>query len=186
MRTITVFNSVSLDGYIADAHGEMKFAQRDDPEWSAWTAENASAGGELLFGRVTYDLMVRWWPTPAAAKAMPVVAERMNSLAKIVFSRTLAEATWTNTQIIAADIEARVEDLKRQDGPDMVIMGSGSIVAQLTSAGLIDSYTIVVTPVVLGAGRTMFNGVEPNVTLDLVEARPFSNGNVVLTYGRGT
>jgi len=87
--------------------------------------------------------------------------------------------------VVRGDIEAVVERMKREPGPDMVVMGSGTIVAQLTDAKLIDEYQIVVVPIVLGRGRTMFDGVTARVPLGLTDSRVFENGNVVLWYERG-
>ncbi len=182
MRRLSVFNNVSIDGYFTDAHGDMSWAHRQDPEWEAFASENASGGGVLLFGRITYELMASYWPTPEALEALPVVAEQMNALPKVVFSRTLPEATWENTELVTGDIETVVRRMKQEPGPDMVIMGSGTIVAQLTEARLIDEYQIVVTPIVLGSGRTMFDGVREKVDLRLTSTRVFDNGNVVLWY----
>ena len=182
MRKLSVFNSVSIDGYFTDAHGDMSWAHRQDPEWEAFASENASGGGILLFGRITYELMASYWPTPAALEALPVVAAQMNALPKVVFSRTLPEASWENTELVTSDIEGAVRAMKQEPGPDMVIMGSGTIVAQLTQARLIDGYQIVVTPIVLGSGRTMFDGVREQVDLRLTSSRVFENGNVVLWY----
>ena len=180
MRRLSVFNNVSIDGYFTDAHGDMSWAHRQDPQWNAFASENASGGGVLLFGRMTYELMARYWPTPAALEALPVVAAQMNTLPKVVFSRTLQEPTWQNTELVRGDIETVVRRMKQEPGPDMVIMGSGTIVAQLTQARLIDEYQIVVTPIVLGSGRTMFDGVREKVDLRLTRTRVFDNGNVVL------
>jgi dihydrofolate reductase len=184
MAKLGVFNMTSLDGYIADRNGDMSWAHRDphDAEWNAFTSENASGGGVLVFGRVTYDLMVRWWPTPQAAQAMPVVAERMNALQKIVFSRSMTVASWQNTRLVTGDLVAEMRRLKQGPGPDMVILGSGSIVGQLAEAGLIDDYQIAVVPVVLGQGKTMFEAVTHNLALKLTGSRVFGNGSVVLRY----
>ena len=182
MRKLTVFNNVSLDGYFTDAHGDMSWAHRQDAEWDAFSSENASGGGVLLFGRITYELMASHWPTPEALETMPVVAERMNALPKVVFSRTMDRASWENTDVVNGDIEAAVRSMKERPGPDMVIMGSGTIVSQLTDARLIDEYQIVVTPLVLGDGRTMFDGVKETVELRPTNTRSFKNGNVVLWY----
>ncbi len=102
MRKLSVFNSVSIDGYFTDAHGDMSWAHRQDPGWEAFASENASGGGVLLFGRITYELMASYWPTPAALEALPVVAAQMNALPKVVFSRTLPEASWQNTELVTA------------------------------------------------------------------------------------
>jgi dihydrofolate reductase len=153
-----------------------------DPEWQAFVAENASGGGELLFGRVTYELMASYWPTPAA-QSNPIIAERMNSLPKVVFSKTLDKASWSNTRLVKGDLATEVRKLKEEPGPNMVIMGSGSIVAQLAEAGLIDEYQIVLNPIILGHGRTLFEGVKTRLPLQVTKSRIFGNGNAVLVYG---
>jgi dihydrofolate reductase len=182
MRKLAVFNQVSLDGYFCDANGDMSWAHKQDAEWTAFTASNASGGGELLFGRITYEMMAGWWPTPMAAANYPVVAERMNAMPKVVFSRTLREASWSNTRLLNGDLATEVRTLKAEPGPGMVIMGSGRIVSQLAAAGLIDEYQVVVNAVVLGAGRTMFDGMQKRLMLRRAAARTFENGNVFLCY----
>src|SRR5579859_1597045 len=149
MSKLVTYNTVSLDVYFTDADGDMSWAHKKDPEWQAFVSENASGGGRLLFGRVTYDLMASFWPTPFAAQSNPIVVERMNGLPKIVFSKTLDKASWNNTTLVKGDLTTEVRKLKREPGPNITIMGSGSIVAQLADAGLIDEYQIVVSPLVL-------------------------------------
>jgi len=182
MRKLLVFNHVTLDGYFVDMNGDMSWAHKDDAEWNAFVAGNASGGGQLIFGRVTYDLMAGFWPTPFAIENMPVVAAGMNSMPKVVFSRTLDQASWNNTRLVKGDLAAEIRKLKREPGEGMVILGSGSIVAQLAQEGLIDEYQIVVNPVVLGAGKTMFEGVKEKLNLKLTRTRAFGNGNVLLCY----
>jgi dihydrofolate reductase len=101
---------------------------------------------------------------------------------KIVFSKTLEKASWDNTEVVSGDIVASVRKLKESQGPNMVILGSGTIVSQLTQARLIDGYQVVVSPLVLGSGRTMFDGVRDKLNLKLQKSRAFANGNVVLWY----
>ena len=182
MAKVIVFNQISLDGFFVDAGGDMSWAHKNDPEWSAYTAENASGGGVLLFGRITYQMMASFWPTPAARQMNATVAEQMNDLPKVVFSRTLDKATWKNTRLIKGDIEAEVGRMKKEGGRDMVLMGSGSIVSQLTQAGLVDGFQMVVNPIILGKGRTLFEGVTKKPELKLKQSRAFKNGNVVLSY----
>ena len=182
MRTLSIFNNVSLDGYFADAAGDMSWAHKNDPEWTAFTSGNAQGGGALLFGRQTYEMMAGFWPTPMAAEMMPVVAESMNAMEKYVFSRTLKQAAWQNTTVLRGNIAVDTRKLKESTGPDIVIMGSGTIVAQLTEAGLIDVYQIAVAPIVLGAGRSLFEGVARRPVLKRTGSRTFENGNVFLTY----
>ncbi len=182
MQKLTVFNQTSLDGFIADRYGDMSWAHRDDPEWTDFAAANARGGGRLLLGRITCDLMAAFWPTPIAHQVMPEVAESMNALPKTVVSRTMIEASWNNTTVLRGDLAEEVRRLKREPGGDIVILGSGSIVSQLASAGLIDEYQIVLVPVVLGDGKSMFEGVGKTLPLKLLESRRFGNGNVLVRY----
>ena len=182
MRKLVVFNQVSLDGYFADVNGDMSWAHKQDAEWKAFVADNARGGGVLLFGRITYELMVGFWPTPQAIKSFPIVAERMNALPKVVFSRTLDQASWNNTKLVKSGMAAAIRKMKNDPGEDMAIMGSGSIVSQLAQEGLIDEFQIVVNPVVLGKGRTMFDGIKKKLTLRQTNTRTFGNGNVLLCY----
>ena len=182
MRKLVVFNSVTLDGYFAGMNGDVSWAHQKDAEWNAFVEENASAGGLLVFGRITYELMTSFWPTPFAAQNYPIVAERMNNLSKVVFSRTLDKASWNNTKLVKGDMAAEIRKMKKEPGEDLVIMGSGSIVSQLAQEGLIDEYQIVVNSVVLGKGRTMFDGIKEKLTLKLTKTRTFGNGNVLLCY----
>ena len=182
MASVTVFNSVSLDGYFTDASGDMSWAHKNDPEWNDFTAGNAKGESILLFGRKTYEMMAGFWPTPQAKQSFPEVAEGMNKQPKVVFSKTLDKATWNNTRLVKSDLPGEVRKMKKGSGPDVVILGSGTIVSQLTQEGLIDQYQVIVNPVVLGSGRTMFDGVTRKPNLKLVNERRFKNGNVLLTY----
>jgi len=187
MRKLIVFNHVSLDGYFVDGNDGMSWAKtrKDDEEWNAFVAENASGNGPLLFGRKTYDLMIQYWPTPMAKQHDAHIAERMNKLSKVVFSKTLDVATWSNTKLVKGDIATEVRRMKEESGDGLTILGSGTLVAQLADAGLIDEYHVVVNPVVLGKGRTMFEGIKDKLELKPVRSRTFGNGCVYLVYEPG-
>lgn len=185
MRKLIVFNHITLDGYFVDANGSMNWARPDkeDTEWNAFVAENANSGeSTLLFGRITYELMIRYWPTPMAIKHDKAIAERMNNLPKVVFSKTLNEATWTNTRLMKGDLVAEVKKMKLGPGDGMTIMGSGTIISQLAQEGLIDEFQVIVNPIVIGKGRTMFEGIKERLALKLTKSRTFSNGYVYLCY----
>lgn len=183
MRRLSVFNTMSLDGFVADAQGRMDWAHKapDDAEWNAFTAGNASSGGVLVYGRTTYDMMAGFWPTPAAAQMMPDVAKAMNAAQKIVFSRSMQKAEWQNSALYH-DAVADMRRLKQEKGGDMVILGSASIVAALSEARLIDAYMIAVAPIVLGGGKSMFAGLSEPMGLTLTDSRRFANGTVVQSY----
>jgi len=184
MRKLIVFNHITLDGYFVSADGDFSWAHsgNDDPEYSAFVAENASGGGQLLFGRVTYELMASYWPTPIADQHDPVVAAAMNRMPKVVFSRTLDQALWSNTRLVKGDIVPEIRRMKDEPGPGMAILGSGSIVAQLALEHLIDEYQMMMDPVALGKGRTLFDGIKEKLTLKLTKTRTFRNGKVYLCY----
>ena len=182
MRKLMVFNQVSLDGYFVDKRGDMSWAHKSDPEWDAFVAGNASGQAHLLFGRKTYEMMASYWPSPAAKRDAPEVAKGMNDLPKVVFSRTLKSADWSHTRLVRDDLVGEVRKLKAAQGPDLLIMGSGTIISQLTQAALIDEYQLVVNPIVLGAGRTLFEGLDGKLALERLDTRTFKNGNVVMSY----
>jgi len=183
-RGLGAFIHLSLDGYYCDAKGDMGFAHKppDDEEWQTFVKGNASGDSVLVFGRRTYDMMAAWWPTPAAAQAMPEVAARMNGASKVVFSRTMTSAAWQNTTLIAEDAVAAIRRMKEEPGPDMTILGSGSLVGQLAGAGLVDTLQVVVNPIALGGGQALFAGLTRPLDLALTGTRVFRNGAVVLWY----
>jgi len=184
MEKLIVFNHVSLDGYFVDAHGRMDWAKmvEHDKEWNDFVAENAKGDGALLFGRKTYELMIQYWPTPMAVKHDPVVAERMNAMRKFVVSKTLEKASWSNTTLLKGDAAEEVRRLKKESSQGLCILGSGMLVARLAGEKLIDEFQVVVNPVVLGKGRTMFEGVKEKIGLKLTKTRAFRNGCVFLCY----
>ena len=182
MRKLIVFNLISLDGNFVDRNGEMSWAHNNDTEFNAFVENNAKGGGVLLFGRITYDLMASYWPTPLAIRNDPLVAERMNNLPKVVFSRTMDKPVWNNTKLVKGDALVEIRRMKQESGIDMVMMGSGSIVSQLAQEGLVDEYQIVMVPVVLGQGRTMFEGIKEKLKMKLTKSRTFGNGNIFLCY----
>ncbi len=183
MQPLIAFITTSMDGYFADSAGDMSWAHKSDPEWLEFVSSNASQGGTLLFGRVTYELMIRYWPTPMAKQQNPAVADGMNSAPKIVVSRTLKEATWQNTTLLQEDLPGEIHKLKQQSGKGICILGSGTIVTQLAEARLIDELQIVVSPIVLGKGKTPFETLKQRLPLKLLKTRSFTNGNVIHYYG---
>ena len=181
MRKLGVFNLVSLDGYFAGQGGDISW-HNVDAEFQAYAEKNSNSGNTLLFGRVTYELMASYWPSSAALRDDPVVARGMNNSPKIVFSRTLKKVDWAHTRLVKDDMVGELRKLKRASRTDLTILGSGSIVAQLAQARLIDEYQVLLNPVVLGTGRTMFEGIRDKLALKLTQTRTFANGNVLLCY----
>lgn len=184
MRKLKVFESVTLNGFFSGPNGDLGWAHAAsaEPEFQEFVKSNASSPSVMLFGRITYDMMAGYWPSPMALQNDPVVAKGMNDAEKYVASRTMTSAAWANTTVINTDLVAAVRALKATAGHDLIVMGSGSIVTQLADAGLIDVYQIVVKSVALGSGRPLLEGVRTATQLRLVSARAIGAGSAVLEY----
>lgn len=199
MRRIVLFDRVSAEGYFSGPDGNLNWTVSDDElDRSAADAIEGSGPGTMLFGRRTYQQFESFWPhalsdAPAApsphrpghaSPELRAMAVWINESTKIVFSKTLKQVTWKNSRLLHELDPKEIETLKRQPGMDMMIFGSGSIASQLTQHGLIDEYQLIVSPVLLGTGRSLINGVTRSVRLELLEAKAFASGNVRLRYAR--
>ena len=181
MRKVIVSEMVSLDGFYSRPNGEIDWHVVGE-EFNAIALDQLNEMDALLFGRVTYQLMVSYWPTPVAIQNDPVIADKMNTLPKLVFSKTLASAgwgKWDNASVVKGDLGEAVARLKQQPGKDMAIFGSGAIVAALTGLGLVDEYRLFVVPAALGRGVPLFPAP---VSLKLLRTRALDTGVVQLCY----
>jgi dihydrofolate reductase len=172
---------VSLDGYIAGPNGELDWHIVEE-EFVKYAEEMLHSADTILFGRVTYEMMAAYWPKPGPIKDDPIVADKMNSLAKIVFSKTLDSVEWENSTLIKENVAGEVKKLKAQAGKDILILGSGSIVTYLTEMYLIDEFRIIVNPVILGDGKPQFNKNLTTKQLKLTDIRRLNSGVVILYY----
>lgn len=183
MRKLVFFNAISVDGYFAGPDGEIGW-QHVDEATNAYAAEQALGGGGLIFGRVTYELMHSFWPTPAGREMDPVVSAQMTRLPKYVFSRTLDEVTWANTTLFRDDPAGRIARLKEETGGVLAILGSANLASSLHGSGLIDEYHLLVNPLVLGGGRRLFEELREPLALRLCDTHTFPSGVVLLRYER--
>jgi dihydrofolate reductase len=126
--------------------------------------------------------MKAFWPTPDAIKSMPEIAHGLNSTEKIVFSNTITEPGWNNVRIISGNIAEEVKKLKQTSAKNLTILGSGTILSQLTDAGLIDKYEIMLSPIALGSGVPIFKGIKNYFDLELTSVQTFKSGTLLLTY----
>jgi dihydrofolate reductase len=181
MRKVTVFNFITLNGFFKGPNEDISWHKHGDEE-SAFAAEGSKSGSALLFGRVTFQMMEGYWPTPMAKQSSPEVAEGMNASEKIVFSKTLKSTNWKNSRIVRDNPIDEVKRLKKEKGNDLTVLGSGSIVTQLAENNLIDTYMLMVDPVVLGEGTPIFHGIKRQPDLKLIDTRKFKSGVVLLTY----
>ena len=181
MRKILAFLVTTVDGYYEGPNQEFDWPVVDE-EFNEFGLEQLDEIGTLLFGRVTYQGMASYWPTPAAQQDDPRVAAKMNGLPKVVVSRTLDKAEWANTRLVKDDVAAELTKLKQQPGKDIAIFGSSDLTVSLLRMGLVDELRIMVHPVVLGAGKSLFRTATERIGLELVKTRSFRSGSVMLYY----
>lgn len=181
MGKLIAYNFTTLNGYFKGPDNDISWHRHGEEE-NGFASDNLEARAALLFGRVTYEMMASFWPTPMAIESMPEVAQGMNESEKIVFSTTLESAGWENTTLIKGDLIEAVRKLKAIPGKTMTILGSGSIIAQLAEARLIDEYQFMIDPVAIGEGTPSFQGLTRKLDLKLINHRVFSSGVVLLTY----
>ena len=181
MRKLIFFMLTTLDGYYAGPNGEIDWHNVDD-EFNEFAIDQLNSVDTLLFGRVTYEGMASYWPTPDAIADDPVVAGKMNQLQKIVFSKTLDKVVWENTRLIKANAPEEIAKLKEQPGKDLIIFGSSDLAVTLIPYGSIDEYRIMVNPIVLGNGKPVFKGIKDKLKLRLIKTKTFRSGNVLLFY----
>jgi dihydrofolate reductase len=182
MRKLIMWNMVTLDGLFEgpknwDLNWHNYFW---GPELAEFVLEQLKTVGALLFGRTTYEGMAAYWT--AAEAEVAEVAALMNGLPKYVFSGTLEKAEWSNSTLITSHAREAVEDLKRQDGKDLFIFGSAYLTASMMSAGLIDEFRLGLNPLLLGKGTPLFARSGNELRLQLLEARPFATGIILLRY----
>lgn len=185
VRKVIVFMMTTLDGYFAGPNDEIDW-HVVDTEFNEFALEQLHSVEVLLFGRVTYAGMASYWPTPDAMTDAPDIAEKMNTLPKIVFSRTLEKAAWHNTRLIKGNIAEEITALKQQPGKDLIIFGSSNLAASFIHLGLIDEFRILVNPVILGRGKSLFGGITDRLHLKLLKTRVFSSGSVLHYYQPGS
>jgi len=176
---------VSLDGFTSGPNGELEWAIVDE-ELNPYVDGLFKNVDTALYGRVTYLGMESYWPAmltdPNAAPRELNHARWVETVSKIVFSRTLSQVTWQNTRLVKDHIVEEINALKHEPGLDMMIFGSPSLTHTFMHLGLIDEYYIFLNPILLGGGIPLFQGVAAWTKLNLVEATPFRAGVVGLHY----
>jgi dihydrofolate reductase len=183
MRKVILSNMVTVDGFFEGPNQDISWHNVDE-EFNEFAINQLNEIGTLLFGRVTYQGMASYWPTESAMRDDPAIAGLMNSLPKIVFSKTLDTAEWNNSRLVkdAHRLVEEVLELKRQPGKDIAVFGSSDLAATLAGHGLIDEYRIMIAPVFLGDGRSLLRGIKEEPNLKLLRVRTFKSSNVLLCY----
>lgn len=181
MGKLIVFNFTTLNGLFKGPNEDISW-HRHGTEENEYSGDMLKQESALVFGRVTYELMASYWPTLLAHQNDPVTARGMNRAEKLVFSKTLKETIWENSRLVGGDLVKAIGKLKNSLGKNLVILGSGSIVTQCADSRIIDEYQIMVDPVIMGEGTSMFWGLKNKLDLKLIGTRVFKSGNLLLRY----
>jgi dihydrofolate reductase len=179
MSRLIMWNLMTLDGYFeGEKSWDLAFHQYAwGDELERLSIEQLHNADALLFGRVTYEGMAAYWQAETGE-----VADLMNTLPKIVFSRTLERADWANSKLVKGNLVDEINALKRQGKRDVFVFGSGGLCAALMEHGLFDEYRLCLVPVVLGRGKLLFEPSAKRLRLKLLESRPLASGSVILRY----
>lgn len=195
MRTLTMFNRISADGYFATPDGKIDWVI-PEPAIDAENASNTGGGtSTMLFGRRTYEMFESFWPKVGDGKSVPsphgpmpatpellAYARTINAAKKVVYSKSRSEVTWNNSHL-RREIDAdEIRALKREPGGALLIFGSGSIVSQLTDLRLIDEYQFVVSPLFLGSGKSVTERITSRAKLELIEVKSYPSGTLRIRY----
>ena len=186
MRKVVVSEFVSLDRVMEDPSWESPFRGEEQEKFKF--AELALADA-LLLGRKTYERFAAAWPVmmehyeDPRRKALGEYTDMMNGYPKHVVSTTLQESHgWNNSTLIKGDVAEEIEELKQQEGKDILVFGSAQLVRTLMEHDLIDEYRLMVFPIIVGKGKHLFEDGEDGRILELVDSKTFGTGVVYLAY----
>ena len=181
MRSMASFIFISLDGFYEGPNGELDWPNVD-AEFDDFAVRQLDEADTLGFGRATYEHMAAYWPTEQAVANDPAITSRMNDKEKLVFSTTLTEANWSKTTVMRGEATEHVARLKAAPGKEVLLLGSAHLTANLAQAGVLDELRVMIFPIVLGQGRSLFEDLKNRVPLALLGVRQFDSGNLLLTY----
>jgi dihydrofolate reductase len=177
VRRVIVSNVATLDGFFETLDKKLDWVVTD-AEFFDYAKAMLRAADTLLFGRATYEHMASYWPTAPVDE----IADQMNSLPKLVFSRKLHKVEWNNSRLAEGNPPEEVSKLKKQAGKDIVVLGSATVASSLLQAGMVDEYRVILQPVLIGKGNSLFKDITERVQLKLISARSFGSGVVLLSY----
>lgn len=182
MRRLKLQMQVSIDGMVGAQNGHAYFNW--DEEVKQYSIENASNVDCILLGRKTAMGFIPHWKSVAdnPKDADCEFGTLITNIPKVVISRTLQKSEWPNATVATGEIADSVNQLKRQTGKDLLVYGGSSFVAALIERNLIDEYHLLLNPVAVGSGSTIFSGLRDTLRLTLLKNRAFSCGTVLLCY----
>ncbi|MBP0904247.1 dihydrofolate reductase family protein [Mariniflexile gromovii] len=181
MATLKAFTFITLNGFYKNTDNDISWHQHGKEE-AKYSEENLKSENILLLGRHTYQMMESFWTSQMAYDNFPEVAIGMNNSKKVVVSSSLEKVNWKNTSLLKGNLIDEIKELKKTSKHNITILGSGSLVTQLTNVGLIDSYEIMLDPIAIGQGTSIFDGVSGTLHLKLIACKKLKSGTGILTY----
>jgi dihydrofolate reductase len=185
MRKLKLQVQISVDGFIAGPNGEMNWMTWTmDEDFTSYVNELTDSSDTILLGRKLAEGFIPYWSSVAANPQDPQYpfGKKMSDLPKVVFSKTVKDADWANTEVANGDLVSEVNKLKNAKGKDIIVYGGAGFVSSLIKEGLIDELHLFVNPTALGHGLPIFKEVESALKLKLVKALPLNSGIVILCY----
>lgn len=180
-RRLYIANMISADGYFEGQGHDLSW-HNVDAEYNDYAIDMLESVDRLLFGRRTCEMMAAYWSTELAKTNDPQVAGLMNTLPKFVCSRTLKKAAWQNSHIVREPALDTIAAWKKEEGRDIAVFGSSELCRALLQAGLVDELRLIVVPVLLGQGHSLFEGLAARHNLTLMGLQSFSSGNILIRY----
>jgi dihydrofolate reductase len=181
LSTLASFILTTLDGFYEGPNGELDWPVVDE-EFDDFAIRQLDQADTLGFGRATYEHMAAHWPTDRARANDPGITSRMNTKPKVVFSTSLEHAGWSNTTVIAGEAVEQRDTVKTAPDGELLVLGSAHLTTHFAAAGLLDELRIMVCPVAIGQGRSLFEDLKGRIALRLAHVRQFDSGSVLLTY----
>jgi len=177
MRHVVLIMTASIDGYVAAPAGQAVGMLPEPAELKRWKLERIRRAGTHIMGRVTYEQMVTVWPTSNDDYAAP-----MNEIPKVVFSKTLKEATWPESSIARGDIAKEIAAIRSQPGGEIIAWGGAGFAQSLARAGLIDEYAIITQPVAYGDGKPLFRELPIALQFEVLATTVYASGTALRLY----
>ncbi|MBZ9863184.1 dihydrofolate reductase family protein [Mesorhizobium sp. CA12] len=177
MRKVVLIMTMSVDGYVVGPVGMSTGGFPEPAELKRWKLDRISRAGTHIMGRVSYEEMGPYWQKSEDAYAAP-----MNDIPKVVFSKTLKEATWPESTIAKGDLHEEIAKLKKQPGGEIIAWGGAEFAQALSKAGLIDEYVILTRPIAYGGGKPLFSGLTDALKLNVLVTAAYDNGTMLRIY----
>lgn len=188
MRKLIMWNIITLDGYFeGNKNWDLSFHEAIwGEELEKLSIEQLKSADYLVFGRVTYEGMAAHWTKAIDGEVVELmeIAELMNKIPKLVFSKTLKSVEWNNSTLIKENASAEIKKIKAQGGKDMYVFGSANLSETFINENLFDEYRIGIAPVILGSGKPLFKQGIASKNLTLISTQQLSNGGVILKYSK--